>query len=61
MNLNGKAYFKIFEVSYNDIKFEKYRRIVDIIWPLIKRRDYEIPECSAFIFVIHLRKYLKRI
>src|SRR5581483_6542541 len=48
MDLDGRAYSKIFGVNYNDVKFEEYRRIVDAIWPLTKRSDHEIPEmwCS---------------
>ena len=34
MDLDGRAYSKIFGVNYNDVKFEEYRRIVDAIWPL---------------------------
>ena len=43
MDLDGRAYSKIFGVSYNDVNYEEYRRIVDAIWPLTKRRDHETP------------------
>src|SRR6266498_5523331 len=57
MDLNGRAYSKIFGVSYSDVKFEEYRRIVDAIWPLTKRRDHETPEtwCS------HIRDPFRKI
>jgi len=44
MDLDDKAYSKIFRISYSDVKFEEYRRIVDVIWILIKRYDHEISE-----------------
>ena len=48
MDLDSRIYSKLNQVSYGDINFEKYRRIVDTIWPLTKIRNHEIPEmwCS---------------
>src|SRR2546421_7510390 len=48
MDLDSRTYFKLNLVSYGDVNFEEYGRIVDAIWPLTKRRDHEIPEmwCS---------------
>ena len=48
MDLDSRTYSKLNQVSYGDINFEKYRRIVEAIWPLTKRRDHETPEmwCS---------------
>ncbi len=42
MDLDGRAYSKIFEISYNDVKFEEYRRIIDIIWFLTKSYNHKI-------------------
>src|SRR2546430_3302050 len=59
MDLDSRTYSKLNQVSYGDINFEKYRRIVEAIWPLTKIRDHETPEmwCSR----IHdpFRKILK--
>jgi len=48
MDLDSRTYFKLIEVSYSDVNFVEYRRIVDAIGPLTKRCDHEIPEmwCS---------------
>src|SRR5437868_2675256 len=49
MDLDSRTYSKLNLVSYGDVNFEEYRRIVDAIWPLTKRRDHETPEmwCSC--------------
>ncbi|PKC69970.1 hypothetical protein RhiirA1_391695 [Rhizophagus irregularis] len=44
MDLDGRAYSKLHGVSYGDINFEKYRNIVDALWPLSHMRDHETPE-----------------
>jgi len=31
MDLDGKAYSKIFGISYSNVKFEEYKRIADAI------------------------------
>src|SRR6266496_5805929 len=48
MDLDSRTYSKLNLVSYGDVNFEEYGRIVDAIWPLTKRRDHETPEmwCS---------------
>ena len=48
MDLDSRAQYKLVSVGYSDVNFEEYRRIVDAIWPLTKRRDHETPEmwCS---------------
>ena len=48
MDINGRAYSKIFGISYSDVKFEEYRRISDVIGLLAKRHNHETPEmwCS---------------
>jgi len=48
MDLDGRDYSKIHGVRYGDINFEKYRNIVDALWPLSHMRDHETPEmwCS---------------
>ncbi|PKK56530.1 hypothetical protein RhiirC2_799818, partial [Rhizophagus irregularis] len=59
MDLDGRAYSKIFGVSYGDINFEKYRRIVDAIWPLSHMRDHETPEMWCFRIRDPFRKILE--
>ena len=44
MDLDGRVYFKIFRISYSDVNYEEYRRIIDAICLLIKRYDYKISE-----------------
>ena len=44
MDLDSRAYSNIFGISYNDINYEEYKRIVEAICPLTKRCDYKIPE-----------------
>src|SRR6266542_4171979 len=59
MDLDSKTYYKLVRVSYSDVNFEEYRRIVDALGPLAGRYDHETPEmwCSR----IHdpFRKILK--
>ena len=57
MDLDSRTYSKLNQVSYGDINFEKYRRIVDAIWPLTKYVITKYQKCGALIFVIHLGKY----
>src|SRR5207248_235473 len=48
MDLDSRTYSKLVGVSYNDVNFEVYRRIVDALGPLTGRYDHETPEmwCS---------------
>src|SRR6266542_4405163 len=48
MDLDSKTYYKLVRVSYSDVNFEEYRRIVDALGPLAGRYDHETPEmwCS---------------
>src|SRR6266496_1992292 len=48
MDLDSRAYYKLIRISYSDVNFEEYRRIVDTLGPLAGRYDHEIPEmwCS---------------
>ena len=57
MDLDSRTYSKLNLVSYGDVNFEEYERIVDAIWPLTKRRDYETSEmwCS------HIRDPFRKI
>src|SRR5436305_15136020 len=59
MDLDSKPYFKLNQVSYSDINFEKYRRIVEAIWPLTKIRDDETPEMWCSRIRDPFRKILK--
>jgi len=44
MNLDSRTCFKLVGVSYSDVNFEVYRRIVDALGPLTGRYDHKIPE-----------------
>ncbi len=44
MDLDGRVYFKIFKVSYSDVNYKEYRRIIDAIWSLTKRYNHKISE-----------------
>ena len=57
MNLDSRAYSKIFGVRYSDVNFEVYRRIVDALGLLTGRYDHETPEmwCS------HIRDPFRKI
>ncbi len=44
MDLDSRTYFKLNLVSYGDVNFEEFRRIVEVIWFLTKIRNHEIPE-----------------
>ncbi len=44
MDLDRKAYFKLYSSNFNDINFEEYRRISEAIGILAERYNYEIPE-----------------
>ncbi|GBB87105.1 hypothetical protein RclHR1_18300007 [Rhizophagus clarus] len=48
MDFDSRAVNKLISVGYDDINFNKYRDIVDAIWPLTERYDHETPEmwCS---------------
>src|SRR5437764_11178086 len=48
MDLDSRTYSKLNLVSYGDVNFEEYGRIVNAIWLLTKRRDHKTPEmwCS---------------
>ena len=52
MDLDSKAYSKLVRVSYSDLNFEEYRRIVDALGSLAGRYDHETPEmwCSRIHF-----------
>ncbi len=41
MDLNSKTYSKLIGMSYSDINFKEYRKIVDAIGSLTKKCDYE--------------------
>ena len=59
MDLDSRTYSKLNQVSYGDINFEKYRRIVEAIWPLTKIRDHETPEMWCSRIRDPFRKILK--
>ena len=59
MDLDSRTYSKLNQVSYGDINFEKYRRIVEAIWPLTKIRDHETPEIWCSRIRDPFRKILK--
>jgi len=48
MDLDSRAQYKLCQISYSDVNFEKYRRLVDTLGPLTVRRDHETSEmwCS---------------
>src|SRR5256885_4877147 len=48
MDLDSRTCSKLVGVSYSDVNFEVYRRIVDALGPLTGRYDHETPEmwCS---------------
>src|SRR5436305_14737218 len=48
MDLDSRAYSKLVGVSYSDVNFEVYRRIVDALGLLTGRYNHETPEmwCS---------------
>ena len=48
MDLDSRAQYKLVSVSYSDVNFEKYRRILEALCPLGERYDHETPEmwCS---------------
>src|SRR3989442_15638281 len=48
MDLDSRAHYKLVSVGYNDVNFEEYRRILEVLCPLGERYDHETPEmwCS---------------
>ena len=44
MDLDSRAYSKLVGVSYSDVNFEEYRRILEALDSLAERRDHETPE-----------------
>ena len=44
MDLDSRAYSKIFGIRYSDVNFEVYKRIVDVLGLLTGRYDHETPE-----------------
>ena len=54
MDLDSRAYSKLFSLRLSDVNFEEYQRIFEALGSLAERRDHESPEmwCS-----IHLGKY----
>ena len=58
---HSRTYSKLIDANntYGDSK--EYIRILVTILPLTKKRDHETPEIWSPIFVVHLKKYLKRI
>ena len=48
MDLDSRAQYKLVSVGYNDVNFEEYRRILEVLCPLGERYDHETPEmwCS---------------
>src|SRR6266496_4937927 len=48
MDLDSRTYYKLVRVSYSDLNFEEYRRIVDALGLLAGRYDHKTPEmwCS---------------
>ena len=59
MDLNSRTYSKLNQVSYGDVNFEKYRRIVEAIWSLTKIHDHETPEMWCSRIRDPFRKILK--
>ena len=57
MDLDSRTYSKLNLVSYGDVNFEEYGRIVNAIWPLTKR--HETPEMWCFRIHDPFRKILE--
>src|SRR6266542_574097 len=44
MDLDSRAQYKLVSVGYNDVNFEEYRRILEVLFPLGERYDHETSE-----------------
>ncbi len=57
MDLDNRTYYKLVRVSYSNLNFKEYRKIVDVLDPLTGRYDHETPEmwCS------HIRNPFRKI
>ena len=44
MDLDSRAYSKLSSIRLGNTNFEEYRRILEALWLLGDRYDYEIPE-----------------
>src|SRR6266540_5133417 len=59
MDLDSRAYSKLFRVSYSDVNFEDYRRILEALCLLGDRYDHETPEIWCSRIRNPFRKILK--
>ena len=58
MDLDAKAYMKLYSVYLGDANFGEYRRIFLATYLLSRRcNDYKHQKCGTFVSITHLGNY----